>query len=320
MKAVQYEKYGPPDVLQLKEIARPEPKEDEVLIRVQAASVNAMEWHLVSADMVLVRLMGVGLRKPKDPRLGTDVAGQVVAVGQNVRQFQPGDEVFGFGKGVYAEYACAKERLLALKPANLSFEQAAAVPIAAITALQGLRDVGQIQTHPKVVIQGASGGVGTFAVQIARSFGAEVTAVCSARNLELVRSLGADRVIDYRKEDFTRGGQRYDLILAVNGYHPIPDYQRALNPGGICAVAGGTPGQIVSGMFLGAMYSKIGGKKVASVNAKSNQQDLLVLKELLETGKIEPVIDACYPLEKAVDAFRYFSEVHPRGKVVIKVA
>jgi NADPH:quinone reductase-like Zn-dependent oxidoreductase len=317
MKAIVYEKYGPPDVLQLKEVDKPAPQEDEVLIRVHAASVNAMEWHMMRADMFLVRLMGGGLRKPKNPRLGTDVAGQVEAVGRNVKLFQPGDEVFGFGIGTYAEFACAKEKSIVLKPTSCSFEQAAAVPIAALTALQGLRDVGNIQPGQNVLIQGASGGVGSFAVQIAKSFGAEVTAVCSTRNVDKVRALGADRVIDYKKEDFTRGAQRYDLILAVNGYHPLSHYLRVLSPKGICAVAGGTMAQIIGGIFLGPWFSRIGSKKIAGVSAKVNQKDLAFLKELLEAGKIVPVIDGCYPLANTVEAFRYFEEVHPQGKVVI---
>jgi NADPH:quinone reductase-like Zn-dependent oxidoreductase len=245
------------------------------------------------------------------------VAGQVEAVGENVKQFKTGDEVFGFGINTYAEYARAKENSLVLKPANLSFEQAAAVPIAALTALQGLRDVGKIKAGQRVLIQGASGGGGMFAVQIAKAFGTEVTAVCSARNIDMVRELGADHIIDYRKEDFTQNGQPYDLILAVNGYHPIPHYLRALSPQGICAVAGGTLGQIIGGLFLGALFTRSGGKKVAGVSAKMNQADLAFLKELLEAGKIRPVIDGSYPLEKTVDAFRYFEEVHPKGKVVI---
>jgi NADPH:quinone reductase-like Zn-dependent oxidoreductase len=257
--------------------------------------------------------------KPKNPRPGVDVAGRVEAVGSNVKQFRPGDEVFGFGEGTFAEYACAKENLIVLKPTNLSFEQAAAVPVAALTALQALRDAGAIQPGQKVLIQGASGGVGTFAVQIAKSFGAEVAGVCSTRNLDMVRSLGADHVIDYRKEDFTRNGQRYDLILAVNGYHPILDYRRALSPKGIYVMAGGTMDQIFQAMLLGPWISRVGSKKMRGMAAKTNQKDLVFLKELLEVGKLKPVIDGCYSLEKTVEALRYFEQVHPKGKVIITV-
>jgi NADPH:quinone reductase-like Zn-dependent oxidoreductase len=316
MKAVVCTKYGPPEVLQLQEVEKPTPREDEVLIRVAAASINALEWHFMRADPFFIRLMG-GFQKPKDPILGADVAGRVEAVGSAVTQFRPGDEVFGFGKSTFAEYACAKENRIALKPANTSFAQAAAVPIAALTALQGLRDKGMIQPGQKVLIQGASGGVGTFAVQIAKSFGAEVTGVCSARNLEMVRALGADHVIDYRKEDFTRNGQRYDLILAANGYHPILDYRRALSPEGVYVASGGSMPQIFQAILLGPWISRLGSRKMGNVATKTNQKDLIFLKELLEAGKVTPVIDRCYPLEKTAEAMRYFEEVHAQGKVVI---
>ena len=234
MKAIVQTEYGPPDVLELRDVAKPVPADDEVLVKVCAASVNAYDWHLLTADVFLVRLMGGGLRKPKNTRTGADIAGRVEAVGKNVTQFRPGDEVFGdiAGHGGFAEYAAAPERALALKPANLSFEQAAAVPMAGITALQGLRDQGKSTAGQRVLVNGASGGVGTFAVQIAKAFGAEVTAVCSTRNVEQARALGADHVIDYTKEDFTKSGQQYDLILAANGYHPLWDYRRALAPHG----------------------------------------------------------------------------------------
>lgn len=322
MKAIVYTKYGPPDVLELKEVEKPTPKDDEVLIEVQAASVNALEWHIVTADIPLVRLMNGGLFKPKNTSLGADVAGRVEAVGKDVRQFRPGDEVFGdiFGRGSFAEYAAAPERFLAPKPANLSFEEAAAVPVAAITALQGLRDVGKIQAGQKVLIQGASGGVGTFAVQIAKAFGVEVTAVCSTRNLDQARRLGADHVIDYTKEDFTKSGQRYDLILAANGYHPLAAYKRALTPRGIYVMAGGTPAQIFQAMLLGPMMSEKGGRKMGGVSAKASQKDLLVLKELIESGKVIPTIDQRFPLEQAAEALRYLGQGHARGKVVITVA
>jgi NADPH:quinone reductase-like Zn-dependent oxidoreductase len=323
MKAIVYEKYGPPDVLQLKEVENPTFKEDEVLVKVQAASVNAYDWHLLTADIFLVRLMGGGLNKPKNTILGADIAGRVEAVGRNVKQFRPGDEVFGDisanGNGGFGEYVSVPESALALKPANLSFEEAAAVPMAAVTALQGLRDEGQIQPGQKVLIQGASGGVGTFAVQIAKSFGAEVTAVCSTRNLDQARSLGADHVIDYTQEDFTQSGQQYDLILAVNGYHPISAYKRALNPKGIYVMAGGSTAQIFQAILLGSWMSKTGGKKMGNVSAKPNQKDLYFMKELLESGKVVPVIDRRYSLHEVPEALRYLGEGHARGKVVITV-
>src|SRR3990172_5073039 len=235
MKAIVYTKYGPPDILRLKDIEKPTPKEDDVLVKVHAASANPLDWHRMRGAPFLVRLMD-GLFKPKNPKLGADVAGRVEAVGRNIEQFKPGDEVFGIsrgGAGAFAEYVCARENALALKPANISFEEAAAVPVAAFTALQGLRDKGQIQSGQKVLINGASGGVGTFAVQIAKSFEAEVTGVCSTRNLDMVRSIGADHVIDYTRDDFTKNGQRYDLILDAAAYRSVSDYRRALSPQGI---------------------------------------------------------------------------------------
>jgi NADPH:quinone reductase-like Zn-dependent oxidoreductase len=326
MKAIVYTEYGSPDVLQLKEVAKPVPKDNEVLIKVQAASVNALDRHFLKSKPALARIMmGNGLRKPKDQRLGVDLAGQVEAVGSGVTQFQPGDEVFGAARGGFAEYACAAESRLALKPANVSFEAAAAVPVAAITALQGLRDKGEIRPGQKVLIAGASGGVGTFAVQIARSFGAEVTAVCSTRNVDMVRSIGADHVIDYTQEDFTRNGQRYDLILAVNGYHPILAYRRALRPNGIYVMAGeGSNTHLLraamQGMLLGPLISKTGKQKMCSFIARINQKDLVFMKQLLEAGKVVPVIDRCYPLCETAEAFRYLEEGHARGKVVITPA
>jgi NADPH:quinone reductase-like Zn-dependent oxidoreductase len=323
MKAIVYEKYGPPEVIQLKDIEKPNPKEDEVLVKVHAASVNAYDWHFLSADIFLIRLTA-GLLKPKNPRLGADVAGRVEAVGRNVTQLKPGDEVFGdighWGNGSFAEYVCVPEIAFALKPVNLSFEEAAAVPMASLTALQGLRDQGQIQPGHKVLINGASGGVGTFAVQIAKIFGAEVTAVCSARNLDQARSLGADHVIDYAKEDFTQNGQQYDLILGVNGYHPLSDYKRALSPKGIYVMAGGSPAQIFQAVLLGSWMSSSGGKKMGSITASPSQKDLAILKELLEAGKIVPVIDKRYSLSETAEALRYLGQGHARGKVVITVA
>lgn len=324
MKAIVYTQYGPPDVLQLKEVAKPAPRDDEVLIRVQAASINSRDWRLMRANPFFIRLMVGGLLKPKNPLLGADVAGQVERVGSQVGQFRPGDEVFGCistnadDRGTFAEYVCARENEIVLKPAGVPFEQAAAVPLAALTALQGLRK-GNIQPGQKVLIQGASGGVGMFAVQIAKALGAEVTGVCSTRNLDMVRSIGADHVIDYKKENFTRSGQRYDLILAANGYHPISDYLRALSPDGTYVVVGGSMLQLLQAALRGRRNSNAGGQRTYVVSQVGSQQDLFYMKELLESGKVAPVIDGYYPLAKAAEAFRYFENVHARGKVVITI-
>jgi NADPH:quinone reductase-like Zn-dependent oxidoreductase len=265
-----------------------------------------------------------GLLKPKNTILGADIAGRVEAIGSNVTQFKPGDEVFGdlsvSGRAGFAEYVCARENALVLKPARLTFEQAAAVPMAAVTALQGLRSKGQIQPGQKVLVNGASGGVGTFAVQIAKSFGTDVTAVCSTGNVDMVRSLGADRVIDYTQKDFTQNGHRYDLILAVNGYHSISDYQRALNPKGIYVTTGGSMAQMSQAMLQGPWISMTGSKKMSNMLARPNQTDLAFVKELLEAGKVVPVIDRCYSLSEVPEALRYLEEGHARGKVVITVA
>jgi NADPH:quinone reductase-like Zn-dependent oxidoreductase len=318
MKAIVYAKYGPPDVLQLKDVGKPTPKDDEVLIEVRAACLNAYDWHALTADIFLVRLMGFGLLKPKNKIPGADIAGRVEAVGRTVTQIQPGDDVFGdISHGGFAEYACGRENRLALKPAHLSFEEAAAVPIAALTALQGLRDKGRIRPGQKVLINGASGGVGTFAVQIAKSFGAEVTAVCSTAKMDLARSLGADWVIDYTKEDFTKSGLHYDLIFAANGYHPIFDYRRALAPKGTYVMAGGTVAQMFQAALLGPWISMAASKKMVGLSAKVSQKDLVFIKELLESGKIRPVIDRRYPLNQVPEALGYFGEGHARGKVVI---
>lgn len=324
MKAIVCPKYGSPDVLQLQEVAKPAPKDDEVLIRIHAASINSRDWRLMRANPFFICLVPGGFLGPKNKILGADVAGRVETVGSNVRQFKPGDEVFGYlpsatGRGTFAEYVCAKENLITLKPANLTFEQAAAVPLAAMTALQGLRDNGNIQRGQMVLINGASGGVGTFAVQIAKAFGAEVTGVCSTRNLEMVRSIGADHVIDYKKEDFIKNGQQYDLILAVNGYHPISDYLKALKPEGTYVVAGGSMIQLFQAASNGKRISKVRRQKTYVVSLVQSQKDLNFIKELLESGKIMPVIDGCYPLSKTPEAFWYFEKVHPRGKVIISV-
>jgi NADPH:quinone reductase-like Zn-dependent oxidoreductase len=319
MKAIVYTKYGPPEVLQLQDVEKPTPNDNQVLVKVHAASANARDWRPFTMRPILDRLVGGGLLKPKNNSLGVDIAGRVEAVGRNVKQFQPGDDVFGVAPGAFAEYACAAENRLALKPANLSFEAAAAVPLAAFTALQGLRDRGRIEPGQKVLINGAGGGVGTFAVQIAKSFGAEVTAVCSTRNLDMVRSIGADHVIDYTREDFTKNGRRYDLIIAANGYHPILDYRRALSPGGVYVGLGGSMAQIFQVMLLGPLVSRIGSQELSVMLAHSNQKDLVFLKELLEAGKVVPVIDKCYLLSEVAEAIKYLAEGHARGKVVIKV-
>ncbi len=322
MKAIVIEKYGSPDVLQFKEVERPTPKDNQVLVRVQAASANPLDWHLMRGEPFIARLMGTGLLKPKSSRVGADVAGRVEAVGKDVTLFKPGDEVFGTCNGSFAEYACAREDRLALKPANVSFEEAAAIPVAATTALQGLRNKGQIQPGQKVLVNGASGGVGTFAVQIAKSYGTEVTGVCSTRNLDLVRKIGADHVVDYTQEDFTKNEQqRYDLIFDAVGNRSVSDYKRALKPGGTCAVAGFSS---MSRMFehsaLGPLMSKTGNKKVGGMGmAKINQNDLVFLKQLVETQKVRPVIDRRYPLSETADAIRYLEAGHAQGKVVISV-
>ncbi len=324
MKAVICPKYGSPDVLQLREVVKPVPQEDEVLIQIHAASLNSRDLRMLRANPFFMRLMPGGLLRPKNKILGADLAGRVEVIGRLIKQFKPGDEVFGYlpsatGRGTFAEYVCANENAITLKPANLTFEQAAAVPEAAMTALQALRDKGNIQPGQKVLVQGASGGVGTFAVQIARAFGAEVTAVCSTRNLEMVHSLGADHVIDYKKEDFTQNGQKYDLILAVNGYHPISDYLRALQPEGCYVVAGGSMFQLAQAAINRKKVSKTRNQKICIASLVQSQKDLILIKELLESGQVVPVIDGCYPLSKTADALRYFEEVHPKGKVVITV-
>ncbi|MFC1849879.1 NAD(P)-dependent alcohol dehydrogenase [candidate division CSSED10-310 bacterium] len=324
MKSIVYTKYGLPDVLKLKEVERPVPLDDEVLVEVHAASVNAYDWHFLTADVFLIRLMG-GLLKPKKMTLGADVAGRVIAVGKEIKRFQAGDEVFGIakgGSGGFAEYVCAREKILELKPSNVSFEEAAAVPMAALTALQGLRDEGQIEPGEKVLIHGASGGVGTFAVQIAKSYGANVTAVCSSRNMEIALSIGADHVIDYTRDDFTKNGDLYDLILVANGNRSILEYKRSLKPKAICVLVGGGSAPIVSlltGMLLQWWISKTEGKKIGSFLANINQKDLAYIKGLLESGKIKSVIDRSYMLGDTAEALRYLGEGHAKGKIVVTV-
>ena len=322
MQAIVCEKYGPPNVLEFKQVDQPIPKDDEVLVSVQAASVNAADWHFLRGEPIIMRLVS-GLFRPKIKILGADIAGQVEAVGTKVKQFQPGDAVFGdisdCGWGGYAEYVCAREEALVHKPANMNYEEAAAIPFASVTALQGLRDNGKIASGQKVLINGAAGGVGTFAVQLAKSFDTEVTAVCSSRNLDMARSTGADHVIDYTKEDFTRNDKRYDLIMGVNGFQPISAYKRALRPQGTYVMAGGSGAQIFQGLFLGPILSIIGNKRLRNFVAKPKQNDLAFIKELVEAGKIKPVIDRSYPLSEVPDAIRYLETGHARGKVVITI-
>lgn len=321
MKAIIFTQYGSPDVLQLAEVEKPTPTENQVLVKVEAAAANPLDWHRLRADPFLVRL-GDGLFKPKNPKLGADLAGIVEAVGPDVTEFKPGDEVFGAaGGGAFAEYACVHQKYLALKPANVSFAEASATPVVGFTAVQGLRHAGQIQAGQKVLINGASGGIGTFAVQLAKAYGAEVTGVCSGRNLELVRSIGADGVIDYTKEDFTRNGRYYDLIYDTVGNRSVADYKRALTPQGSCVIAGFTTmPRLFEHMLLGPLLSKKGGKTVGMMGtANPNKADLLVIKELLETGQVVPVIDRTYPLAETADAIRYLETGRARGKVIITI-
>jgi NADPH:quinone reductase-like Zn-dependent oxidoreductase len=313
-------KYGPPDVLILTEMEKPVAGDDQVVVRIHAASLNHADWYMLTG-MPMLRIFTGGFQKPKVAILGFDIAGTVESVGKNTKTFQPGDAVFGQlpsgAGGGFAEYVAAPESAFVPKPAGISFEEAAAVPMAGLTALQGLRDVGKIKAGQKVLINGASGGVGTFAVQIAKTMGAEVTAVCSTRNLDLVRSLGADHVIDYTQEDFTTSGEQYDLILAVNGYHPLSAYQRALKPGGTYVMAGGTMAQIFQALLLGPVRSRTGGIRVGSVTERPDSQDLRAMAEMMESGKVKSVIDKRFPLSELPQAMRYLGEVHPRGKVVI---
>jgi NADPH:quinone reductase-like Zn-dependent oxidoreductase len=317
MKAIVCARYGPPEVLQFTDVAKPAPTDNEVLVKIHAAAINPLDRFFMRGAP-LIRLIP-GMRKPRDTRLGVDLAGQVEAVGKNVTQFKPGDEVFGACRGSLAEYVCVPEDKLAPKPANLSFEEAAAVPVAALTVLQGFRDMGRIQPGHKVLIDGASGGVGTFAVQIAKSFGADVTAVCSTRNVERARSLGADHVMDYTQEDFMKSGQRYNLIMGANAHHSIFDYRRLLTHDGIYVLVGGGVLQIFQGLLLAPLLSRVGSKKARFFIAKLIQKDLVFLKELLEAGKVVPVIDRRYPLSDTAEAIRYLEQGHAQGKIVITV-
>ena len=331
MKAIVYHNYGPPDVLQCGETEKPVPKDNAVLIRVRAASVNPLDGGLVKGGGRIV----TGLRKPKITRLGVDVAGQVEAVGRNVTQFKPGDEVFGvcirdpqgsgvrvwIPQGAFADYACVPESVLVMKPDNVTFEQAASAPVAAFTALQGLRDKGQVQPGQKVLINGAAGGVGTFAVQIAKSLGAEVTGVCSTRNVDMVRSIGADHVIDYTQQDFTKPGQRYDLIFDCVGNQSLSACRRVLNPKGILIMAGDLSGRGMTGLLArlitALVLSRFVSQKLVTFLARPSKEDLTIMRELMATGKVTPVIDRRYKLSEVPEAVRYLEERHARGKVVI---
>jgi NADPH:quinone reductase-like Zn-dependent oxidoreductase len=324
MKAIVYRCYGSPDVLKVENIAKPSAADKRMLVKVHAASVNPLDWHYMRGEPYLMRL-GVGMGTPDDIHMGVDFSGTVVSVGKDVTRFKPGDEVFGGGDGAFGEYVSVAEKgSVAIKPANITFEQAAAVPIAAVTALQALRDKGKIQPGQTVLINGASGGVGTFAVQIAKSYGAKVTGVCSTRNLAMVRSLGADRVIDYTQEDFTKGSQRYDLIIDTVGTHSLSDYRRALNPHGSLVIVG----SLDRGRWLGPLagtidawlYSPFVSQKFIFLFADLNSEDLDVLRDLMREGKITPVIDRQYALSEVPEAIRYLEQGHARGKVVVTVA
>jgi NADPH:quinone reductase-like Zn-dependent oxidoreductase len=323
MKAAVRDRFGSPDVVELREIEKPSPADDEVLVRVRAASLNLADWYEVAGRPYVGRT-AMGLRKPKSNRLGTDFSGTVEAVGAKVTQFRPGDEVFGGRDGAFAEYVCVREeRAIVPKPANVSFEQAAAVPVAGLTALQGLRDKGGLQPGQKVLINGASGGVGTFAVQIAKALGGDVTGVCSTRNVDLVRSLGADHVVDYTKEDFTRSDRRYDLMLDVAGSRPWSECKRVLTPEATLVAVGGPKSNRLLGPIGHVVGLRIGGllnrRKVVFFIARFNKPDMEVLRELLETGKVTPVIDRQYGLSEIADGFEYLGEGHCRSKVVITV-
>lgn len=318
MRALVYRRYGGPDELELADVPVPQPREREVLVQVRAASVNGADRVLLRGKPFVVRL-GMGFLRPRHPTLGFDVAGRVEVVGSGVTQFRVGDEVFGASNfGAFAERACVNEERLVPKPAGVSFEAAAATPTAGYTALQGLRK-GRIDAGQRVLIDGASGGVGTFAVQIAKAYGAEVTAVCSTRNVEIVRALGASRVMDYRREDFARDGQRYDLILAANAYRPLSDYRRVLKPGGRYVMTGGGGAQILQAMLLGTLVSMTSSQRMGNIMAVATKNDLVVLAELLETGKIKPVIDRTVALRDVPAAIRYLENEHARGKIVVSV-
>ena len=322
VKAIVYHRYGSPDVLQLEDIEKPTVGNDDVLVRVRAASVNPYDFHFMRGTPRFIRL-ATGLRRPKATHLGVDGAGEVAAVGGNVTEFRPGDQVFGACRGAFAEYARASQSMLTIKPTNVSFEQAATIPIAGLTALQALRNKGHVQPEQNVLINGASGGVGTFAVQIARAWGAHVTGVCSSRNMEMVRSIGAERVIDYTREDFTKSDRRYDLLLDCIGNHPLSAFRGALTPKGTYVAIGGPSERSIDpliGMLELLLSSPFVSQRLVLVLAKPKKEDLIVIKELVETGKLTPVIDRRYDLNDVPDAIRYLEAGHARGKVVITVA
>src|SRR5438132_7722694 len=321
MKAIVYHRYGSPDVLEFEDIEKPIPGDDQVLIKVHAASVNPFDCHFVRGEPYIFRIM-MGLRKPKSTRLGVDVAGQVEAVGRNITRFKPGDQVFGASRGAFAEYVCTSESALTTKPRNVTFEHAASVPIAGVTALQALRDNGKLHAGQKVLINAAAGGVGTLAVQIAKSFGAEVTGVCSTKSVDMVRSIGADRVIDYTSEDFTRSGQRYDLILDCFANHSFSACRRVLNPQGVYMIVGGQPRRLIGALIRWITARVLSrfvnqSQKLVLVRAKLRKEDLAILGDLMEAGKLTPVIDRRYRLSEVREAVRYLGEGHARGKVVI---
>jgi NADPH:quinone reductase-like Zn-dependent oxidoreductase len=317
MKAIVYDQYGPPDVLRLEEVEIPVPENNEALVRVRAASINYADWQVLRGESFLLRVMN-GVFKPRKNILGDDISGIVEAVGEAARRLQPGDEVFGISNfDAFAEFACVPENELAVKPGGITFEQAAAIPEAGLTALQGVRDNGRLKSGQKVLIYGASGGVGTFAVQIAKSIGADVTGVCSTKKMEFVRSLGADHVIDYTKEDFTRNGLHYDLIFAAGGHRSIFDYQRALSPEGTYVCAGGSASQYFQALLLGPLISMLGSKKIGSMYANLNTDDYLFLAALIESGKLAHFIDRTYTLSEVPAALRYYGEGKAQGKIVI---
>ncbi len=320
MKAIVYTKYGSSDVLQLKEIEKPIPKDNEVLVKVHAVSVNPLDWHFMRGKPYIMR-MQTGLRRPKNNAIGTDVAGRIEAVGKNVKEFRPGDDVFGVCNGAFAEYSCAAEGSLVKKPANMTFEQAAAVPIASFTALQGLRNQGLIQFGQKVLINGASGGVGTFAVQIAKSLGANVTGVCSTRNVNMVRSIGADHVIDYTQEDFTQSESRYDLIFDTVGNRSLLNCRRVLSPKGTLVIVGSqSKGRWLGPLarsLRGILLSRFVSQKMMMFMATWSKGDLVTMQKLLEAGEVTPVIDRYYKSSEVKEAIRYLEEGHTQGKVII---
>lgn len=327
MKAVVYTHYGSPDVLHIQEIEKPTPGDDEVLVKVHAVAINAVDWQLLRGKPFIGRFIFAGFPWPKSRTLGSDIAGRVEAVGKNVTRFQPGDGVFA-GRGALVgggmtEYVCVRERSLQPKPSNASFAMAATLPIPGVTALQALRDKGEVKPGQKVLINGASGGIGTFAVQLAKWLGAEVTAVCSTRHLETARSVGADHVIDYTKEDFTRNGRQYDLIIDIAASRSISDYKRALSPQGACVFTGISAGswlRFLRHLLMGPLVSRMGSKKFLRFGSKLYPKDMALLGELLAEGKLVPVIDKCFPMSEAAEAMRYFGEGHPRGKVVITIS